>query len=228
MRMAAPRLLPATTVAIAALLGMKGLELVRAATPADALGQTPVNSAAASPAASPATSAPTSAPTSPTGVPAPASTQIQPAAPSVPPAPAVTDGEKTVLQELRQRRQELDARERAVAARESVLAAAERKLDQRVAELQALQQHLEALEAARQQHQDASWQGLVKLYVSMKPRDAAKIFDDLDTPVLLEVVDRMNERKAAAILADMQPDRAREVTEKLAAMRLKRDNAGSN
>jgi hypothetical protein len=39
--MAAPRLLPATTVAIAALLGMKGLELVRAATPADALGQNP-------------------------------------------------------------------------------------------------------------------------------------------------------------------------------------------
>jgi len=224
MRMAAPRLLPATTVAIAALLGMKGLELVRAATPADALGQTPVKSAAASPAAAPATSPATS----PAGVPASAQTQIQPAAPSAPPVPAVTDGEKTVLQELRQRRQELDARERVVAARESVLAAAERKLDQRVAELQALQQHLEALEAARQQRQDASWQSLVKLYTSMKPRDAAKIFDDLDTPVLLEVVDRMNERKAAPILAAMQPDRAREVTEKLAAMRLKRDNAGSN
>jgi flagellar motility protein MotE (MotC chaperone) len=62
----------------------------------------------------------------------------------------------------------------------------------------------------------------------MKPRDAAKIFDDLDTPVLLEVVDRMNERKAAPILAAMQPDRAREITEKLAAMRTKRDSAGIN
>ena len=224
MRMAAPRLLPATTVAIAALLGMKGLELVRAATPADALGQTPVKTVAASPAASPA-AAPA---TSPAGMRAPAPTQIQPAVPSAPPPPAVTDGEKTVLQELRQRRQELDAREQAVMAREAVLAAAEHKLDQRVAELQALQQHLEALEAARQQRQDASWQGLVKLYASMKPRDAAKIFDDLDTPVLLEVVDRMNERKAAPILAAMQPDRAREVTEKLAAKRLKRDDAGSN
>jgi flagellar motility protein MotE (MotC chaperone) len=224
MRMAAPRLLPATTVAIAALLGMKGLELVRAATPADALGQTPVKMAAASPAASPA-AAPT---TSPAGVRAPSPMQIQPAVPSAPPAPSITDGEKTVLQELRQRRQELDAREQAVTAREAVLAAAEHKLDQRVAELQALQQHLEALEAARQQRQDASWQGLVKLYATMKPRDAAKIFDDLDTPVLLEVVDRMNERKAAPILAAMQPDRAREVTEKLAAMRLKRDNAGGN
>jgi hypothetical protein len=46
--------------------------------------------------------------------------------------PAVTDGEKKVLQELRQRRQELDAREQAVMAREAVLAAAEHKLDQRL------------------------------------------------------------------------------------------------
>jgi len=224
MRMVAPRLLPATTVAIAALLGMKGLELVRAATPADALGQTPLKAAAASPAASPA---PAPA-TPPAGARPSAPTQIQPPPPSAPAAPAITDGEKTVLQELRQRSRELDAREQAVTAREAVLAAAEHKLDQRVAELQALQKNLEALEAARQQRQDASWQGLVKLYASMKPRDAATIFNDLDTPVLLEVVDRMNERKAAAILAAMQPDRAREVTEKLAAMRLKRDNAGSN
>jgi len=224
MRMVAPRLLPATTVAIAALLGMKGLELVRAATPADALGQTPLKAAAASPAASPA---PAPA-TPPAGARPAVPTQIQSAPPSAPAAPAITDGEKTVLQELRQRSRELDAREQAVTAREAVLAAAEHKLDQRVAELQALQKNLEALEAARQQRQDASWQGLVKLYASMKPRDAATIFNDLDTPVLLEVVDRMNERKAAAILAAMQPDRAREVTEKLAAMRLKRDNAGSN
>ena len=117
-----------------------------------------------------------------------------------------------MLQELRQRRQELDSREQAVAAREAVLQAAERKIGQRVAELQALQQRLEALDTARTQRQDASWQGLVKLYTSMKPRDAATIFDDLDMPVLLEVVDRMNERRAAPILAAMQPERAREIT----------------
>jgi flagellar motility protein MotE (MotC chaperone) len=221
MKIAAPRLLPATTVAIATLLGMKGLELVRAATPSDALGQTAGRPAAASPASTAAVPSGGSQ----AAASAPVATQVQPAVPST---PAMSDGEKTVLQELRQRRKELDARERVVAARESVLAAAEHKLEQRVAELQALQQRLEALEAARQQRQDASWQGLVKLYATMKPRDAAKIFDDLDTPVLLEVVDRMNERKAAAILAAMQPDRAREVTEKLAAMRTKRESAGIN
>ena len=93
-----------------------------------------------------------------------------------------------MLLELRQRRQELDAREAALAARESVLAAAEQKLSARVAELQALQKKLEALEAARKEREDVSWQGLVKLYEAMKPRDAATIFNDLEMPVLLQVV----------------------------------------
>jgi flagellar motility protein MotE (MotC chaperone) len=127
---------------------------------------------------------------------------------------------------LRKRRQELDARESALGMRESVLAAAEQKLTARISELQALQKKLEALEATRQQREDASWQSLVKLYESMKPRDAATIFNDLDMPVLLQVVDRMKEAKAAPVLAAMQPDKARELTAKLADMRTRRDNPG--
>ena len=62
----------------------------------------------------------------------------------------------------------------------------------------------------------------MKLYETMKPRDAATIFNDLDMPVLLSVVDRMKDAKAAPVLAAMQPDKAREVTTKLAALRTKR------
>jgi flagellar motility protein MotE (MotC chaperone) len=127
-----------------------------------------------------------------------------------------------VLLELRQRSQTLDAREAAVTAREATLAAAELRLNARIGELQALQQKLQDLEQARQQREDASWQGLVKLYESMRPRDAATIFNDLDMHVLLGVVDRMKDAKAATILAAMQPDKAREVTTKLAALRTKR------
>ena len=72
------------------------------------------------------------------------------------------------------------------------------------------------------QRDDASWVGLVKLYESMKPRDAATIFNDLDMTVLLGVVDRMKDAKAAPVLAAMQPDKARELTTKLAALRTKR------
>ncbi|MGH7042311.1 MAG: MotE family protein, partial [Acetobacteraceae bacterium] len=139
------------------------------------------------------------------------------------PPPAVSPEERALLLDLRGRRDRLDARARALAARESLLAAAERRLDQRVTELKVLEGRLQALEAARRARADDAWTGLVKLYQSMKPRQAATIFDKLKMPVLLAVVDRMDARRAAAILAAMQPERAREVTDRLAALRVGRD-----
>jgi flagellar motility protein MotE (MotC chaperone) len=87
-----------------------------------------------------------------------------------------------------------------------------------------VQRKLEALETAREERDDANWAGLVKLYESMKPRDAAAIFNDLDMPILLQVLDRMKEAKAAPVLAAMQPERARQVTAQLAELR-RRANA---
>ena len=82
-----------------------------------------------------------------------------------------------------------------------------------------MQQRLEALESDRKAHDEANWRGLVKMYETMKPRDAAAIFNDLDLPVLLPVLDRMKETKAASVLAAMQPERARQVTAELAQLR---------
>ena len=140
--------------------------------------------------------------------------------PSVPEGPPpVSESEKAVLLELRERRQELEAREAGLSSRESTAAAAEKKLSSRVEELQGLQKKLESLDASRRQQEDSAWQGLVKVYETMKPRDAAVIFNDLAMPVLLPVLDRMKETKAAAILAAMQPEKAREVTTQLALTR---------
>jgi flagellar motility protein MotE (MotC chaperone) len=138
---------------------------------------------------------------------------------AAPPLQPVSDAERGLLLDLRHRRDMLDARARAQEQRDAVMAAAEKKLAARVAELNALQAKLEALEAARQSHDSANWASLVRIYETMKPRDAATIFDALDMQVLLGVLDRMSERKAAPILAAMQPDRARLATQLLAELR---------
>jgi flagellar motility protein MotE (MotC chaperone) len=156
--------------------------------------------------------------------PVPASAPAAPASPALPSRdaagpPPISDGERAVLLDLRQRRQELDTRDAALSVRESILAAAEQKLQARVEELGALQKKLQDLEAARQQREEAGWQGLVKVYETMKPRDAAVIFNDLQMTVLLPLVDRMKDSKAAPVLAAMNPDKAREVTTGLAQMR---------
>ena len=142
-----------------------------------------------------------------------------PAAPNG--APPMTGGEKSVLLELRARRRELDAREATLASRESMLAAAEKKLSERVGQLQSLQARLESLDASHRAQENTAWQGLVKVYEDMKPRDAAVIFNDLGMPVLLAVIDRMKEAKAAAVLAAMLPEKARDVTMQLALARTK-------
>jgi flagellar motility protein MotE (MotC chaperone) len=233
-----PRLLPLTIFALSGLLAVKSVTLVRAAV--GAAQSAPATSAAGTTGAAAGAPAPQAAlsaatdnrasilppgtappPGSPPPSPPVSAAGLPPATQSAP-APAISDGERAVLLELRQRRQELDVRETAVAARESTLAAAELRLNARVSELESLQHKLEDLEQARQQREDASWQGLVKLYESMKPRDAATIFNDLDMKVLLGVVDRMKDAKAAPVLAAMQPDKARELTAKLAALRTKR------
>ncbi|WP_135467391.1 MotE family protein [Crenalkalicoccus roseus] len=143
--------------------------------------------------------------------------------PPAPPAPAATADEKAaeraLLEGLRARRAELEAREQSIATREMVLAAAERRLAQRVEELAALQQRLEAAERARGEQEEAGWRQMVKLYEGMRPRDAAAILDELEMPVLVEIMGRMAERKAAPILGAMRPDRARLLTTELARVR---------
>lgn len=131
--------------------------------------------------------------------------------------------ELQLLQDLRKRRQSLDEREHRVDQRTEMLQSAEIKLQVKLEELTALQQRLEQVEGLRQKRDSANWSGLVKTYEDMKPRDAAAIFDVLDIPVLLEVLDRMDERKAAAVLAGMLPERARLATQMLAQKRTRQD-----
>ncbi len=218
----APRLLPLTIAALAVVLAVKTVDLSRHATAAfnSAPAGGVVSAAHAAVPDKPQAAAPV--PTAPASAPA-----LDPSQASAGP-PAISDGERAVLLDLRQRRQELDARDAALAVRESILAATEQKLVARVEELAGLQKKLQDLEAARKQREEAGWQGLVKLYEAMKPRDAAVIFNDLQMPVLLPLVDRMKEAKAAPVLAAMNPDKARDVTAGLAQMRTHRETLGAS
>ncbi len=135
-----------------------------------------------------------------------------PAAPALPP-------DWKLLQDLRSRRDALDRRSAALDARQTALDAAQHALEQRLQEIEHRQTELASLETDRKTQERAGMQGLVKLYEDMKPAAAAAIFDALDLHVLLPILDKMNERKAAAIMGDMQPERARFATQALAHYR---------
>ena len=210
MRWPRPRLLPLALLGRVALAGVKLEALLRGgAAPgivAPAVAQAP-------PAAAPPAAAPPAAPAAPAAA-APAATPVAP-----PPAAPDQVAERAVLEALRARRAEIEAREEALAQREMLMAAAERRLADRLEELNGLRQRLEAEGRQRDERTEQGWRQMVRLYEGMRPRDAAGIFDELEMTVLIQVMDRMREAKAAPVLAAMRPERARQLTTELARHR---------
>ena len=127
--------------------------------------------------------------------------------------------EVEILQSLSKRRDELDKREQQISQREALLKAAGGEVDRKIAELNKIKGELESLLNKQKTAEDERINSLVKIYENMKPKDAANIFNTLDMDVLLPVIAKISERKASPILAAMDPDKAREVTIKLAEQR---------
>ncbi len=131
--------------------------------------------------------------------------------------PATVDLE--LVKHLTDRREELDARARVLDQREALMVAAEKRLDEKLTELQGVRGEIQALLKQVDEKQKAQIESLVRIYETMKPKDAARIFEALDMPVLLEVVERMKEAKTAPILGAMDPIKAKDLTTALAERR---------
>ncbi|MCP5366032.1 MAG: hypothetical protein H6907_17905 [Hyphomicrobiales bacterium] len=131
----------------------------------------------------------------------------------------LTQAEIDLLQQLAERREALDGRERELERRLALLKAAEGRIDGKVAEMKKLQQTIDELVKEFNKQQSAKVLSLVKIYENMKPKDAARIFEDLEMDTLLMVAERMKERKLAPIMGKMNPEKARQVTVELARLR---------
>jgi flagellar motility protein MotE (MotC chaperone) len=131
-----------------------------------------------------------------------------------------TKGEADVLQRLGERREALEAREKELVLREQMLAAAEKQIDSRLGELKQLEQKLDVLMGKRNEQEETQLVALVKSYESMKPDDAARIFNRLERGILVDVASRMKPVKIGAVMAAMEPARAQDLTV-LLAKRLK-------
>lgn len=124
----------------------------------------------------------------------------------------LTRSEMELLKELSKRRETLDKEKADLNVREQVLKATENKIDKKVSELKTLQTQLEELMKQYEQKENSKILSLVKIYEAMKPKDAAKIFNELEMPVLLKVVSNMKEIKVAPVIASMDPVKARELS----------------
>jgi flagellar motility protein MotE (MotC chaperone) len=156
-----------------------------------------------------------------------AAAEAKPAAPAQPqPSKLVTEdptlltqAEIDLLQHLAERRRVLESREQELQIRTGLLTAAEARIDKKIEELKVLRETINGLIKTFDAQQDAKLLSLVKIYENMKPKEAAKIFEEMEMDTLLEVAERMKERKLSPIMAKMNPDKAREMTVELARLR---------
>ena len=124
--------------------------------------------------------------------------------------------ETAVLESLRKRREVLDKRARALEMQTNLIAVAEKRIDEKLNELKVLQEKLDASIKEREKAEDNKLAGLVTMYENMKPKDAARIFNGLDLPVLLGVARRLKPRKMSPILAKMDAGMAQTLTVRIA------------
>ena len=122
-----------------------------------------------------------------------------------------------VLSSLARRGRELDMRQSRIATQTNILAAAEKRVDTKIAQLKQLQTQIAALLGQRDTAQKAQIAALVKTYSSMKPKDAARIFDTLPDDVLIPVSQEMKSDALALVLANMNAQNAQKLTVKLAS-----------
>ncbi len=151
--------------------------------------------------------------------PKPAAPAVEAAKPDmVYPSPEqpISASERAILERLQSRRQELDARAREMDIRESLLRAAEKRVESRVEELKGVELQISTATEQKSEAEAAHFKGIITMYEAMKPKDAAKVFDRLEMPVLFQIASQIAPRKMSDILGLMSPEAAERLTVEMA------------
>lgn len=130
------------------------------------------------------------------------------------------NSEEAVLQRLSERRSELDSRENALELQEGLVAAAEARLNERIANLEAVEARVQSLLDQQDAQEQAQFDALVSMYANMKSSDAANVFNSLSMDILLRLATNMSPRKMSPILADMTVERAQQLTIRIATAQM--------
>ena len=126
-----------------------------------------------------------------------------------------SQSEILILQELAERREALDLRAKEIDRKAIQLKVAEEEIDKKIKQLQDYEQRLKKLMTEYNQEEKAKITSLAKLYTTMKPKDAARIFNTLEMSILVPLLKEMKPSASSAILSQMNSEKAKAVTTEL-------------
>ncbi len=127
-----------------------------------------------------------------------------------------SNSELDLLESLAVRRRQLNQRETQLKLKENLLQAAQKQVEERIEQLKELEAKIQVDLKKKDVLQKNQYQRLVKIYSSMKAKEAARIFDGLDMPILVDLMGAMKAAASSQIIAKMNPEKARALTLMLA------------
>ncbi|MGC8718668.1 MAG: MotE family protein [Thermodesulforhabdaceae bacterium] len=116
---------------------------------------------------------------------------------------------------LEKKERELIERERMLAAREALLKDLQKDIEAKLARLEEIQKNIESFKKEQERLKNEKIDSLVKIYGSMKPKEASKLLEKLDDDLVVSIISRMTTDQAAKIIANMDIKKAAEISQKL-------------
>lgn len=116
---------------------------------------------------------------------------------------------------IQQRENELRRKEEMLKEKEERLAKIEKEVEQKTRELLAIQKEIQAYKNEKQDTVNTKVKSLSRIYSTMKPKEAAKLLENLDDKLVMGIIATMNPDEAAAVLAVMEVKKAAKISEAL-------------
>ncbi len=126
---------------------------------------------------------------------------------------AVSPGE--ALSFIQQRENELRRKEEMLKEKEERLAKIEKEVEQKTKELLAIQKDIQSYRNEKQDTTNVKVKSLAKIYGTMKPKEAARLLENLDDKLVMGIISTMTSDEAAAILSIMEVKKAAKISEAL-------------
>ncbi|WP_262694994.1 MotE family protein [Kordiimonas aquimaris] len=124
--------------------------------------------------------------------------------------------EMELITQLRQRRVELETRETQIDIQERLLESTEKRINEKIGQLEQLEERIKSHLRLFEEKETEQLQSIVRIYETMKPKEAAPRFEALALQTQLDLVQLMNPRRVASLMEKMTPQKASILTTELA------------
>jgi len=120
-----------------------------------------------------------------------------------------------VFSYLEQKEMELKRKERNLQEQEQHLLEMQKEVEQKLQELIVVQKDIQNFRTEKAENKTAGVRSLAQIYGSMKPKEAAKLLENMDEKLVVSVVSTLKSNEAADIFAVMDSKKAAKISEAL-------------